>query len=135
MKKFWIGCLAAVCFFSLCSCGNNSANGDSAATIASMQQEISELQKRIAELEEENSSLRTGGGNTVTDNTSTDSNIETPSVSMELNTAYTVGNVMDITITGAEWSDSVLPSDISSGYSYYVSKDLKKPVKSRVSSY
>lgn len=54
MKRFWIGCLAAVCFFSLCSCGNNSADGDSAAAIASLKQEIAELQERIAELEEEN---------------------------------------------------------------------------------
>ena len=123
MKRFWIGCLTAIYLFSLCSCGNNSANGDSDATIASMQQEISELQKRIAELEEENNSLRTSGGNAVADNKSTNSDIETPPVGMELNTVYTIDDVMGITITGAEWSDSVLPSDTSKGYSYYEDKE------------
>lgn len=123
MKRFWIGCLALVCVFSLCSCGNNSANGDSAATIASLEQEITELQERIAELEEENGNLRAGGGNTVNDNTSTNSNIETPPINLELNMASTVGDVMDITITGAEWSDSVLPSDTSKSYSYYEDKE------------
>lgn len=123
MKRFWIGCLSLVCVCSLCSCGNNSTNGDSAATIASLEQEIAELQERITELEEENSSLRAGGGNSVTDNTSTDSNTETPPTTLKLNVVSTVGDVMDITITGAEWSDSVLPSDTSKSYSYYEDKE------------
>ncbi len=119
MKRFWIGCLALICVFSLCSCGNNSTNEDSAATIASLEQEIAELQERITELEEENSSLQAGGGNSVTDNTSPDSNTETPPIVLKVNVVSTVGDVMDITITGAEWSDSVLPSDTSKSYSYY----------------
>ena len=123
MKGFWIGCLALVCVFALCSCGNNSANGDSAAAIASLEQEIAELHERISELEEENSILRAGGGNTVNDNTSTDSNVETPPISLELNTMSAVGDVMDITITGAEWSDSILPSATGKSYSYYEDKE------------
>lgn len=119
MKRFWIACLAVICLFLLCSCGNSASGDDSAATIASLEQEIVELQERITELEEENSNLRTGGGNSVSDNTSTDSNIETPPISLELNTTSAVGDVMDITITGAEWSDSVLPSDTSKSYTYY----------------
>lgn len=123
MKRFWIGFLALVCVFSLCSCGSNSTNEDSTSTIASLEQEIAELQERIAELEEENGNLRAGGGNTVNDNTSTDSNIETLPINLELNMVSTVGDVMDITITGAEWSDSVLPSDTSKSYSYYEDKE------------
>lgn len=119
MKRFWIACLAVICLFLLCSCGNSTSGDDSAAAIASLEQEIVELQERISELEEENSNLRTGGGNSVSDNTSTDSNIETPPISLELNTMSAVGDVMDITITGAEWSDSVLPSDTSKSYTYY----------------
>lgn len=99
------------------------ARDDSVTTIASLEQEIAELQERIDELEEENSNLRADGGNTVNDNTSTDSDIKTHPVSMELNTMYTISDVMDITITGAEWSDSVLPSDTSNGYSYYEDKE------------
>lgn len=123
MKRFLTGCLIAICLFSLCSCGNGSTGDNSAATVASLEQEIADLQERIAELEEENSSLRAGGGNAVTDNTSTDSNTETPPIALELNVLSTVGDVMDITITGAEWSDSVLPSDTSKSYSYYEDKE------------
>lgn len=122
MKRFLIGWLTAICLFSLCSCGSSTSANDSAATIASLEQEIAELQERITELEEENSSLRTGG-NPVADNTSTDSDIKTPPISMELNTTYAVGDVMDIAITGAEWSDSVLPPNISKTYSYYEDKE------------
>jgi len=123
MKRFLIGCLATICLFSLCSCGSSASNDDSAATIASLEQEIAELQERIIELEEENSNLRTDGGNAVANNTSTDSDIETPPISMELNTTYAVGDIMDIAITGAEWSDSVLPSKTDKTYSYYEDKE------------
>lgn len=123
MKRFLTGCLITVCLFSLCSCGKGSTGDDSAATVASLKQEIADLQERIAELEEENSNLRAGGGNAVTDNTSTDSNTEAPPIALELNVLSTVGDVMDITITGAEWSDSVLPSDTSKSYSYYEDKE------------
>lgn len=125
MKRFWIGCLAAICVFSLCSCGSSSSNNDSADTIASMEQEISKLQERIAELEEENENLRAGGGggNSVSDNTSTDSNVEIPPADVELNSTFAVGDVMDITLTGAEWCDSILPSNTNKSYSYMPDRD------------
>lgn len=122
MKRLWIGCFAAICLLFLCSCENSSADKDS--TIASMRQEISELQERIAELEEENDNLRASSEeNSVPDHTSTDFNVEVAPVNVELNRAFAVGDVMDITLTGAEWSDSVLPSNTSSGYSYYEDKE------------
>lgn len=123
MKRILVGCLTAICLFLLCSCGSGVSNNDSATTIASLEQKIAELQERIFELEEENSKLQASGGNTVADNTSTDSNIETPPISMELNTMFTVGDVMDITITSAEWSDSILPPDTSKTYTYYQDKE------------
>ena len=123
MKRLWVSFLSVLCLIMLCSCGSTTSGDGSATTIDSMEQEIIELKERIAELEEENNNLRLGGGNVVSNNTSNDSNIDHTPINVALNSTFSVGDVMDITINGAEWRDSILPSDTSGSYSYLDDKD------------
>lgn len=117
-RKFVIT-LATVLLLILCGCGDNSQGSDTDATITELEQEIVELQERISELEEENKILRSGNGNTIFDNTSNDlDNAENAPTTITLNAPIAVGEVMEITLTGAEWTDSILPSNTSKSYSY-----------------
>lgn len=126
MKKMWIAWFITVCLFSLCSCGTGTSDDESANTIASLERKIVELQDRITELEKENSDLRDSDrGNTVIDNkiTDSDTNMGTSPIILEVDSAAAVGDIMDITITGAEWTDSILPPDTSKTYSVYGDKE------------
>lgn len=121
MKKWLLSFLTVLCIVSLCSCGSTT-EGDN-ATVAALEEEIAILQSRIAELEEENRTLKNENTNLVSDNKETPADDNSSPIAIQLNTPVSVGEVMDITITGAEWCDSVVPSDTSGGYSYYEDKD------------
>ena len=121
MKKCFLAFLTVLCIVSLCSCGGTA--GSDSTTVAALEEEIATLQNRIAELEEENRTLKNENTNLVSDNKEMPTNGDASPIAIQLNTPVSVGEIMDITITGAEWCDSVVPSDTSGGYSYYEDKD------------
>lgn len=45
---------------------------------------------------------------------------------VKLNEKFTVGDVMEITLTSAEWCDEILPSNTDGVYSYYADNELEK---------
>ncbi len=107
----------------LSGCATEQDKKESASPVAALEEEIATLQNRIAELEEENRTLKNENINLVSDNKEPPADGNTSPVAIQLNTPVSVGEVMDITITGAEWCDSVVPSDTSGAYSYYEDKD------------
>lgn len=115
MKKLTLSLITALCMVSLCSCGGSVET--SSGTVAELNEEIAALQDRIAELEEENLLLKNGNTNPVSDNTGV-IDADVPPTVVELNTLFPIGEVMDITLTDAEWADKILPSNTSKTYSY-----------------
>lgn len=122
MRRLLMVSLIAICSLFLCSCGTGQAADSSSKAIESLKQEIAELQEKIVALEEENCNLRAEHSNSISDNISNSSAVETSPVDVILNSPFSVGDIMEITLTGAEWNDSVLPSNTDSSYSYYEDK-------------
>jgi hypothetical protein len=124
MKKFLALSLAGVFLISLCSCGTETGDND---TISALEQENASLQSRIEELEEENNLLKSTATATISGDTSapTDADDEDSPTTVALNSPFMVGDVMEITLTGSEWNDVIMPPSTTSTSrptSYYADK-------------
>lgn len=112
MKRFIVFTLALTLVFSLCSCGSSSSN------IGSLQKEIAQLQQENKELKEQLSVLQ-GTSGTINDNTQKGTeNVSGQAKTVTLNTPFSVGEIMTITLHSSEWCDKILPSNTSGSYSY-----------------
>jgi hypothetical protein len=125
MRKFLAISLAGVFLILLCSCGTETGDND---TISALEQENASLQSRIEELEEENNLLKPTetATATISDNTSaasTDADDEDSPTTVALNSPFMVGDVMEVTLTGSEWNDVIVPPNTSKFYTTRGDKD------------
>lgn len=61
--------------------------------------------------------------NKISDNIFRGSELFSPGVKVELNTAFSVADFLDVTLTDAEWCDSIMPPNTSGFYTYYEDKE------------
>lgn len=61
--------------------------------------------------------------NKISDNTSAEPETTISGVEVTLNSVFPVADILDVTLTGAEWCDSIMPPDTSGFYSYYEDKE------------
>lgn len=138
MKKVLAVTLLLALLISMTACGDGVApNSTNVTQDMAAKQQIEELQEKIARLEAENNELREQisafqsatqpvNDNTtepVNDNTTESANDNEGPTIVKLNEAFTVGDVMTITLSSSEWCDDILPSNTSGVYSYYKGND------------
>lgn len=129
MKKLVVGLLcAAMIVGTLTGCGEQK-KAETTKTVEQSSEnkndeKLASLESKLADLESENESLQAivNGQNSVADNSTQPALPNTPQ-QIVLNTPFTCDGIFEMTVTSAEWTDEIYPSNTSGGYSYYQDKN------------
>lgn len=90
---------------------------------SSLEISMADLGFSAYESEPEQSSEQDLPQNKISDNTSVEPEPNVSGGKVTLNTTFPVADILDVTLTGAEWCDSIMPPDTSGFYSYYEDKE------------